>query len=302
MVAVMVAAGLFTGRWRRVRARQRLDALRQQCEALESRLHDTLDALADARRDAGAARLVSRRAAHLSDRLLGIVSHELRTPLNAIVGWAHVLRAGAVRDAGRAISGIDRNARRQARLIDELLEMAQLSRGRPALVTARIDLRQIARDASLAVSSAIREKEIDFVSDESDEPVMVWGDGLRLQHAVAHLLSNGVKYSYHGGRLRMSVWAEADRAVLVVHDYGQGIDREFLGQLFQPFTQGASASPRVGLGLGLAIVRETAERHGGSVTGESAGRDAGARFRLELPLHHDEDEARAALGTSAAVG
>jgi signal transduction histidine kinase len=299
MVAVMVAAGLVTGRWRRGRTRQQIDALGLQCAALESRLHDTLDALEDARRDVAEARQAARRAARLSDRLLGIVSHELRTPLNAIVGWAHVLRAGAVRDAGRAISGIDRNARRQARLIDELLDMAQLSRGRPALVTAPIDLRQIARDASLAVSSAVREKEIDFIFDESDEPVMVWGDGLRLQHAIAHLLSNGVKYSHHGGRLRMSVWQEAERAVLVVHDFGQGIDREFLGQLFEPFTQGASASPRAGLGLGLAIVRGTVERHGGSVSGDSAGRDAGARFRLELPLHHAGEE-HAALGASAA--
>jgi two-component system, chemotaxis family, CheB/CheR fusion protein len=95
--------------------------------------------------------------------------------------------------------------------------------------------------------------------------------------------------------LRLSVWSEDDRAVLAVHDFGQGIDREFLDHLFEPFTQGPSASPRAGLGLGLAIVRETVERHGGSVSGQSAGRDAGARFRLELPLHHGGNDAPASV-------
>jgi PAS domain S-box-containing protein len=246
-----------------------------------------LDERAAALDRAEAARQVAEEASHLKDEFLATASHELRTPLNAIVGWVHVLQTGAMTDENQrrqAINAIDRNAKIQTRLIEDLLDVSRMIKGRVSLTVAPVDLRSIVDAAVETLAPAAAAKEIAVDVEGADDVLPVIGDEHRLQQVVWHLLANALKYTARGGRVTVSAAAEGHRAIVRVADNGEGIDTAFLPHVFEPFRQGASTTMRTGLGLGLAIVRRLVDLHGGRINVESRGLGTGATFTVSLPL------------------
>ena len=239
-------------------------------------------ALADARRVADME--ASNRA---KSEFLATLSHELRTPLNAIVGWVHVLQTSALASDDQrrqALSAIDRNARIQTRLIEDLLDVSRMIQGRVSLTVAPQDLRDVIDAAVETTRPAAAAKEIVIACDHWNEPVPVIADEHRLQQVIWNLLANSVKYTPRGGRIDVSLKAEAGRAIVRVSDSGEGIDPAFLPHVFEPFRQGTTTATRSGLGLGLAIVRRLVDLHGGRISVESAGVGQGATFIVSLPM------------------
>jgi CheY-like chemotaxis protein len=214
------------------------------------------------------------------------VSHELRTPLNAILGWAAMLRTGSL-DSGRtvrAIQAIHDNADRQARLIDELLDVSRIASGRASLDLQKLDLGDVLRGA---VESILPSAEAQGVTVHLNAPTSLHldGDMRRLEQVFLNLLSNAVKFTPTGGRIDVRV-ATSDRRVEVhVVDTGIGIEPEFLPHVFDRFRQADSNTTRVhgGLGLGLSIARHLVDAHGGSIGVHSAGGGCGTTFTVTLP-------------------
>lgn len=250
-------------------------------------LHLALDERAEALAKAEQARRIAEEASRLKDEFLATASHELRTPLNAIVGWVHVLRSGAVMDDAQrrhAVSAIDRNAKVQTRLIEDLLDVSHMIQGRLSLTVAPIDARAVVDSAIETIGLAAAAKEIAVHVVSPIEPVPIVGDMHRLQQVVWNLLSNAVKYTPRGGAVTLVVKAVSGRAVISVADTGEGIDARFLPHIFEPFRQGASTTMRTGMGLGLAIVQRLVGLHGGSIAATSEGAGQGAQFTVSLPL------------------
>jgi hypothetical protein len=259
-------------------------------------LHLALDERAAALEKAEHARHLAEEASNLKDEFLATASHELRTPLNAIVGWAHVLQAGGMVNDGQrlqAVNAIDRNARIQTRLIEDLLDVSRMIQGRVSLTVTPLDLRSVIGAAVDTIKPAAAAKQITLTEDTVDELVPVIGDEHRLQQVVWNLLANSVKYTPRGGTIRLSLVRNHGRAVLRVSDTGEGINPSFLPDVFEPFRQGTASTMRTGLGLGLAIVRRLVDLHGGRISAESAGVGAGATFTVSLPL---------ARGSAASAG
>jgi K+-sensing histidine kinase KdpD/ActR/RegA family two-component response regulator len=223
----------------------------------------------------------------MKDDFLSIVSHELRTPLNAILGWAAMLRTGSL-DAARtvrAIQAIHDNSSRQARLIDELLDVSRIAAGRASLDLQKLDLGEVLRGA---VESILPSAEAQGVTVHLHHAgsLQLEGDIRRLEQIFLNLLSNAVKFTPAGGRIDVRV-APADRRVEVqVADTGIGIEPEFLPHVFDRFRQADSHTTRVhgGLGLGLSIARNLVDAHGGSIAVHSEGRGQGTTFTVTLPL------------------
>lgn len=264
---------------------ERTDALSQAM----AELHLALEERAAATEKAEAARRIAEEASQLKDEFLATTSHELRTPLNAIVGWVRVLQTGALDDQAQrrqAIDAIERNAKVQTRLIEDLLDVSRMIQGRVSLTVRPLDLRPIVDAAVTTMRPAATAKEIALEVDGDGESLVVVGDEQRLQQVLWNLLANAVKYTPHGGRVRVIVEREGQRAVVRVKDSGEGIDAAFLPHVFDPFRQGTSTTMRSGLGLGLAIVRRLADLHGGGISAESGGAGEGAQFILTLPLAH----------------
>lgn len=246
-----------------------------------------LDEKADALAKAEEARRVAEEASHLKDEFLATASHELRTPLNAIVGWVHVLQSGAVVDEAQrahAVSAIDRNAKIQTRLIEDLLDVSRMIQGRVSLTVAPLDARTVVDAAIDTIKPAAAAKEISVHVVAPFEAIPVIADAARLQQVVWNLLSNAVKFTPRGGAVTVVVKANKARAEVVVSDTGEGIPPAFLPHIFEPFRQGAAASMRKGMGLGLAIVQRLVDLHGGRVTATSEGLGKGAEFAVSLPL------------------
>jgi signal transduction histidine kinase/CheY-like chemotaxis protein len=253
----------------------------------EQQLHVALDDRAAAVERAEAAREVAEEASHLKDEFLATASHELRTPLNAIVGWVHVLQIGSLKDEDQrrqAVNAIDRNAKIQTRLIEDLLDVSRMIKGRVSLTVAPVDLRSIVDGAVLTLRPAAAAKAIAVDVEGADDVLPVIGDELRLQQVVSNLLANAVKYTGRSGRVRVAVSNKDGRAIVTVTDNGEGIEPAILPHVFEPFRQGASETMRAGLGLGLAIVQRLVDLHGGRITAESEGVGKGARFTLSLPV------------------
>jgi PAS domain S-box-containing protein len=234
------------------------------------------------------ARQQAESASRLKDEFLAVLSHELRTPINAILGWARMLREGIV-EAGRttqAIETIERNARSQAQLIEGLLDLSGIVSGKLRLESGRVDLAAAAQAAVDAVRPGAVGKGLVLGLDVPPGPVGLWADAARLQQIIWNLLANAVKFTPAPGRVDILVRADEVHASIVVRDTGDGIDPAFLPHVFDRFRQADSSTGRAhgGLGLGLAIVRELVEAHGGTVTAESAGRGQGATFTVRLPL------------------
>jgi signal transduction histidine kinase/CheY-like chemotaxis protein len=234
------------------------------------------------------ARASAEEASRLKDQFLAIVSHELRTPLNAIVGWSDMLRSGMLGEADRlrAFESIYSNSRRQARLIDELLDVARITTGKLRLERSIVDLEQVVREALEVVQAAADAKDlrITFTTDNAVGPI--YGDAARLQQIAWNLLSNAVKFTPDGGAVRVSVTRLNSVAELVVSDNGVGMPPEFIPWVFEAFRQADATTTRRhgGLGLGLSIVKHIVEAHGGSITAASQGEGLGATFTVRLPI------------------
>jgi PAS domain S-box-containing protein len=227
-------------------------------------------------------------ANRLKDEFLATVSHELRTPLNAMLGWAQMLRMGRLDEitAEQAVEVIERNARSQAQIIDDILDVSRIITGKLRIKVRPVELASIINAAIDAVRPAAEAKGIDMRIrlDRSASPIA--GDPDRLQQIIWNLLSNAIKFTPSGGRVEVALERAEACAQVVVTDTGQGITPEFLPHVFERFSQSDSTYTRThgGLGLGLAIVRHLVEMHGGTVHAESRGQGQGARFTVKLPL------------------
>jgi PAS domain S-box-containing protein len=235
-----------------------------------------------------AARVEAEAANRTKDEFLATVSHELRTPLNAIVGWTSMLRSGRL-DPDRiahAIEIIDRNAKAQAQLVDDILEVSRIVSGKVRLDARSVELAQIIEAAidSVRPAADARKIQITTVFDRAVGPVV--GDADRLQQIVWNLLSNAVKFTPADGRVEVQLRSVDSQVEITVSDTGEGISPEFLPHVFDRFRQadGTITRQHKGLGLGLAIVRHLAELHGGTVSAESAGIGKGAKFSVSFPL------------------
>jgi signal transduction histidine kinase len=235
-----------------------------------------------------AARASAETANRLKDQFLATVSHELRTPMNAILGWADMLRLGTLPESrrDRACEAIFNNATRQARLIDELLDMARIMAGKLQLEKSDVDPREIATGAIEIVQMAAEQKRIQLEIDIDPRLGSFHVDGPRLQQVMWNLLANAVKFTPEGGTVSVRVTRVLDWAEIVVSDNGIGIPREFIGSVFEPFRQADPSVTREhdGLGLGLAIVHQVVMAHGGTVTVHSAGQGEGSTFVVRLPV------------------
>lgn len=250
-------------------------------------LHLALEERATALARAEEARRQAEEASHLKDEFLATASHELRTPLNAIVGWVHVLQSGALPDEQQrkhAVDAIERNAKIQTRLIEDLLDVSRMIQGRLSLTVAPLDLRGVVDGAVDTIKLAAAAKQIEVTVHRGREPITVIGDDNRLQQIVWNLLANAVKYTARGGTIEVEASREGSRASVHVKDSGEGIAPEFLPHIFEPFRQGALGTMRSGLGLGLAIVRRLVELHGGRITASSSGVGQGSEFTVSLPM------------------
>ena len=236
----------------------------------------------DAEREA---RTAAEAASRAKDEFLSVISHELRTPLTAMTNWLRVLRTDKGPLASRAIESIDRSARAQAKLIEDLLDVSRIVTGHMRLDLRPVDLPAVIRGAVETIRPTADAKGVRMLAD-LDTPAMVSGDPDRLQQVAWNLLSNAVKFTPRGGLVKVRVEGAADRDVrFVVRDTGRGISPQFLPHIFERFRQADAAATRRhgGLGLGLAIVRHLAELHGGTVEVESAGEGLGAVFTVTLP-------------------
>jgi signal transduction histidine kinase/CheY-like chemotaxis protein len=234
-----------------------------------------------------AARQEAERANRLKDDFLATLSHELRTPLNAIVGWATILRTQAADPAvaERAVMVIERNARVQKQLIEDILDVSRVVTGKLRLAVAPVDLGAVLQSALESVRPSAQAKQIALEVSCPADLGPVEGDADRLQQVFWNLLSNAVKFTPVGGRVSVRAAREDGWARLEVEDTGAGVEEEFLPHMFERFRQADSSSTRRhgGLGLGLAIVRHLVELHGGMVEAASPGPGKGATFTVRLP-------------------
>jgi PAS domain S-box-containing protein len=228
------------------------------------------------------------RVNRLKDEFLATVSHELRTPLNAILGWATMLRSKQMDEAtmNRALETIERNARAQNQLIEDLLDMSRIITGKLRLKVRPVVLVTVIEAAIDSIRPAAEAKNIRIQSllDPAADPVS--GDPDRLQQVFWNLLSNAVKFTPKGGRVQVRLERINSHVEVTVSDTGQGINPEFLPYVFERLQQADSTTTRAhgGLGLGLAIVRHLVELHGGSVDAASTGEGKGATFTVNLPI------------------
>lgn len=233
-------------------------------------------------------RLKAEEASRLKDEFLAVVSHELKTPLNAINGWAELLRGGSLsgEQVQQAIETVARNAKAQRQIIDDLLDMSRIITGKMHLDIKSLSLTQVIQAAIETVRHAaeIKKIQLEVVPDPTLE--MVLGDFDRLQQVVWNLLSNAIKFTPKGGLVLIKTFRSDSQVELSVSDSGQGIKPGFLPYVFDRFRQedGTTRRQHGGLGLGLAIVRQLVELHGGSVQVESPGEGQGATFRVLLPV------------------
>jgi PAS domain S-box-containing protein len=234
------------------------------------------------------ARSESEDASRMKDEFIALISHELRSPLNAILGWTRILRQGRPDEElyQRATEIIERSARMQSQLIDDLMDTARIVRGKVKLEVQPVNLAPLIEKAMDVVRPAADAKGITLDAVLDREADQITGDPDRLQQVVWNLLSNAVKFTTEGGRVEVKLGRVDPYIQISVRDTGCGISPEFMPYLFERYRQAdASAARRKGgLGLGLSLVRQLVEMHGGSVTAESEGEDKGATFIIKLPV------------------
>jgi signal transduction histidine kinase/CheY-like chemotaxis protein len=227
-------------------------------------------------------------SSRLKDEFLATVSHELRTPLTAIMGWVRMLRDGHLDEqtAAKALAAVDRNAKSQAQLIEDLLDVSRIVSGKMHLNVRPVELTTVINAAVESLRPAAHSKGIKLKMVFDPEAGSVLGDAERLQQVVWNLLSNAIKFTPAGGHVELRLERAGSQAEMVVSDSGQGISPDFLPHVFERFRQADSSITRSygGMGLGLSIVKSIVELHGGSVRVESEGEDKGATFTVSLPI------------------
>ena len=259
---------------------------RKKAEALEVSGQER-DEILEAERSA---RMAAQRATRIKDEFLATLSHELRTPLNAIVGWTQILRrAGSSvkpADLERGLDVIDRNARAQVQLIDDLLDLSRVITGKVRLDLQQVSMIEVVQRTMHSVEPAAAAKGIRLKAILDPAPAMVSADSGRLQQILWNLLSNAIKFTPKGGQVQVLLQRVNSHIELSVSDTGIGISPEFLPHVFERFTQRDSSASRSfgGLGLGLAICKQLVELHGGTIRASSQGPGLGATFLVELPL------------------
>jgi signal transduction histidine kinase/ActR/RegA family two-component response regulator len=240
------------------------------------------------------ARSQSEAANRLKDEFLATLSHELRTPLNAIIGWANLLVEGRLDRAERirALQTIQRNARAQAHLIEDLLDVSRIISGKMRLEVQAVELGGLLEAALDAVRPAAEAKGIHLHVTIDPRATVVNGDPARLQQIAWNLLSNAIKFTSKGGQVELRLKRVNSLVELIVSDTGIGIAPHMLQRIFDRFAQvdGTSSREYHGLGLGLALVRHLVEAHGGSVWADSQGEGRGATFTVQLPLRLFQDD------------
>lgn len=258
---------------------------RQRAEQALRESENKLASLLDSER---AAREEAERANRTKDEFLSTVSHELRTPLNAILGYAQLLQCGKATagDIGDGLKVIERNAKAQAQIIDDLLDMSRIITGNLRLSVALVELVPVIEAAIATVKPAADAKNIRLQSVLDSRSTRVFGDCGRLQQVVWNVLINAIKFTPKGGRVQIVLERVDSHAEIRISDSGQGIAAEVLPFIFDRFRQGdaSTAKRHGGLGLGLSIVKHLVELHGGTVTASSSGPDQGATFVVSLPM------------------
>ena len=250
------------------------------------------------------ARATAEKALRAKDDFLSTLSHEIRTPLNAVLGWARILLARPEVDRDildRALHVIERNAVAQAKMIDDMLDMARIVAGKLRLERELVDLLSVVLAAVDVVMPAANAKRIAVRTRLDRDTPRVLGDHDRLQQVVWNLLSNAVKFTEEGGAIDVRLEASGRSARILVGDTGRGIATEFLPHVFERFRQDDASSTRRhgGLGLGLALVRELVELHGGTVEATSEGTGKGATFTIQLPAVSSPEQRRSNLDVSS---
>jgi signal transduction histidine kinase len=259
------------------RSSSRIDARRKEAEI-------SRDLLLESER---LARAQAEEASRVKDEFLATLSHELRTPLNAILGWSQLVAAHPSDDhVGQAIPAIMRNARAQADLISDLLDMSRITSGKLRLSVERVDLGEVISAALETVRPAAEAKGIRLEAQAPPLSDVICGDAGRLRQVVWNLLSNAVKFTPSGGSVQVSLIRKSSGVEILVSDTGAGLSPDFLPHLFQRFRQKDTSTTRQhgGMGIGLAIVKQLVELHGGSVGATSAGEGYGTTFSVSLPF------------------
>ncbi|MBD2196139.1 MULTISPECIES: PAS domain-containing protein [Calothrix] len=279
-------------RWIRAKGQTYFDAAGHPLRFIGTVLDITEQKCAEAQREKllqqeQAAREAAERANRIKDEFLAVLSHELRSPLNPILGWTKLLQSRKLDESKtvEALATIERNVKLQTQLIDDLLDVAKILRGKLSLNLTSVNLSFIITAAIDTVKTAAIAKSITI------HPVLpnigqVPGDAARLQQIIWNLLSNAIKFTPNGGRVDIKLQKVSDRAEIIVKDTGKGISPDFLPHLFESFRQEDASITRKygGLGLGLAIVRQLVEAHGGAIAADSPGIGLGATFTVQLPL------------------
>jgi signal transduction histidine kinase/CheY-like chemotaxis protein len=235
-----------------------------------------------------AARERAEAASRAKDEFVAMISHEIRSPLNAILGWSQMLRQGTLDQTAtaNALESIERNARAQAQLVSDLLDISRVITGKLRINARPVDITDSLESALESIRPAAEAKQIQIEVEREPYASVITGDSDRLQQVFWNLLSNAVKFTPRGGRVKISVSRIESQLEIAISDTGAGIKQEFIPYIFDRFTQADTTTARrhAGLGLGLAIVRHIIELHGGVVAAESEGVGQGATFRITLPV------------------
>lgn len=256
-------------------------ALAMEIEGLQTRNASLSDALSQERK----ARLEAEEISRKKDQLLATVSHELRTPLTAILGWLQILRKDKVDP--RMVHGleiIERNAQAQNRLIEDLLDVVRIKRGKLKIERIPVRLLSIVDEVIEALGPSAEAKDIEFRRYSGDVDDFVLGDPSRLRQIIWNLLSNAIKFTPREGRVLIEVEQVGSKIETKINDTGAGISADFLPHIFEPFRQLGGSISGNGLGLGLTIVSHLVELHGGEVHATSSGEGCGSCFTVSLPV------------------
>jgi signal transduction histidine kinase len=273
----------------RARVKAFVDLFHQRVKQVGERTRERDDALAKLERLLESERLARREAEianSAKDEFLATVSHELRTPLNAILGWSVIARDMAREpQVQRALATIERNARSQMRIIEDVLDIGRIISGKLRLEMSDTPVEEPIRGAVEAVRPAADAKQVALTVDVATDVGSLYADPERLQQITWNLLSNAIKFTPQNGHVSLVVRRDRGELVIRVEDDGQGIAPEFLAHVFEPFRQadGSTTRRHGGLGLGLAIVKQLVQAHGGTASAESRGVGLGAAFVVRLP-------------------
>ena len=276
----------------------RIDERTEELEKVNESLRSAAEEREVLLKNEQSARREAEIANRLRDEFMATVSHELKTPLNSILGWARMLRAGDLDEeqVKKALGTIIKNSETQNRLIEDLLDVARIISGKLVLEFEPVDPTDLVHDAVEVVRPAAQAKNIEIhqQTDPHGTPVVIHGDRNRLLQVLSNLLTNSVKFTPEGGRIDVGLATNNAHLNVSVRDNGAGISSEFLPKVFERFRQDSSAANRNGgLGLGLAIVRQLVEMHGGSVSVESDGAGKGSVFTVTLPAQHRAESRQA---------